>query len=249
MMPIFTYHKVSADGDGALREFYTVPRGLLGMQIQAALSKGYVVPDIGRPGEGGAPAHPFWMTFDDGTLDHYEIVAPFLNEKKVRGVFFVPTAKLDRPGYLTRAQVADMAAAGHVIGSHSHEHRRLDRMRGDEIRKQLVMSVEILAGITGSPPHVFAPPGGYFNTRIRDIADDLGFTAIRTMRWGLNETPDPLGLECIPVNRRFTEEHILKVLDGRIPGWFKIQYRGKELLKSMVPAGLYEKIRNTVTRC
>ena len=247
MMPVFTYHKVSEGEDAGSREFYTVPRTLLVMQIESALARGYAVPDIGRPPDDTATARPFWMTFDDGTLDHYEIVTPVLNGKNVRGIFFVPTTKLGKPGYLTRPQVAEMAAAGHLIGSHSHEHRRLDQMTGGEIRDQLSMSLDILGEITGARPILFAPPGGYFNGRIKDAARELGFTAIRTMRWGLNEKVDPMALECIPLNRRFAPRHILNVLDGRIPRWFKYLYRGKELLKAMVPARGYEKIRDTLT--
>lgn len=47
---------------------------------------------IDRPNEGRPTV---LLTFDDGTRDHYEIVAPRLRDRGLTGLFFVPTWPLD----------------------------------------------------------------------------------------------------------------------------------------------------------
>src|SRR6185437_13583572 len=93
---------------------------------------------------------------------------------KCQGVFFVPTAKVDKPGYLTRANLRDLTLAGHVIASHSHEHERLDLSSQSEIRGQIARSQEILHDITGIRPIIFAPPGGFINSLVTETALGLG---------------------------------------------------------------------------
>src|SRR5207245_776655 len=77
------------------------------------------------PEDGRTP--PFMLSFDDGTVDHYEVVSPLLEAAGRAAIFFVPTAKLNQPGRLTGGMVKEMAKAGHTIGLHGHEHRRLDQ--------------------------------------------------------------------------------------------------------------------------
>lgn len=248
MMLIFTFHKVLKEAQAAGRDFYTLPPEQLNELIESTIAHGYRNAGAAElPDDRTASGDAFLLTFDDGTHDHYEVVEPILRGKNVRGIFFISTAKLDKPGHLTRSQVRELAAAGHTIGSHSHEHCRLDQMGSGEIRRQLNTSCEILGELTGQRPHLFAPPGGFFNERIKHIAREAGFTALRTMRWGLNRRPDPMALECVPMNRTFTQRHVLKILDGRIPAWFTCIYLGKELLKSLVPLKSYGKIRDALT--
>ena len=102
----------------------------------------------------------------------------------------MPTAKLDRAGYLTSKLVTELSRAGQTIGLHSHEHRRLDWLGEEDIRVQMQLSHRIIEDLTGEPPVFFAPPGGYMNRRIRDIALETGIRVIRTTRWGYNPNPD-----------------------------------------------------------
>lgn len=47
-----------------------------------------------RQGRGTMPSRSFLVTFDDGLIDHVEIVMPLLEQRALRGVFFVPGAIL-----------------------------------------------------------------------------------------------------------------------------------------------------------
>ncbi len=48
-----------------------------------------------------APERSFVLTFDDGLKDHWQHVIPALERRRLRGLFFVPGAVLDRPRMLS----------------------------------------------------------------------------------------------------------------------------------------------------
>jgi peptidoglycan/xylan/chitin deacetylase (PgdA/CDA1 family) len=181
------------------------------------------------------------LSFDDGTSDHYDAVFPLLQKHGCQGIFFIPTVKLNKEGYVTNAQIQKLAAAGHMIGFHSHEHRRLDMLSAEEIHRQIVLSQTIITDITGTKPVIFSPPGGFMNESIRKIALEQGVQAIRTMRWGYNRNIDLTALETIPINRYTNEKRFLNILEGH-NGQFL--YNAKETLKRLVPLRSYERLRS-----
>jgi peptidoglycan/xylan/chitin deacetylase (PgdA/CDA1 family) len=201
---------------------------------------------VAAPGDGRTPpAVPFLLSFDDGTVDHYEVVFPLLAQADQKAIFFVPTAKLNRPGYLTNDMVREMAKAGHTIGLHGHEHRRLDEFGEEDIRVQMEISRAILANLTGAPPVVFAPPGGFMDRRVQAVALETGVRVIRTMRWGYNRRLDLTALECIPLNRSSAEAEFRRVLEFRSQA---LAYTAKQIARKLVPAGLYGPLRESVSR-
>jgi peptidoglycan/xylan/chitin deacetylase (PgdA/CDA1 family) len=247
-MLILTYHKVQPSDARMSGDFYSVDEAQLGAHLDVLAARGYRAGSSDDLCAGSADQRAFFLTFDDGTRDHYEVVHPFLRARGLRGVFFIPTEKIDRPGYVTATQVRELALAGHEIGCHSHAHRRLDLMSETEIHAQLSESIERLAALTGAAPRLFAPPGGYTDARVRRIAAGLGLRAQRTMEWGLNQPPRLDSLQCLPLNRRFSAERLGKILDGLGLGWLKSLYVGKQLLKSLLPLRAYTQLREQLLR-
>ena len=247
MILFLTYHKVSRPGDRTDRDFYTVPGDVMSAQIAATETAGYRPLDIdGVFKNQTTPSFPgqnYALSYDDGTLDHYEIVLPMLQEARLRGVFFVPTAKLNKPGHLTNTQVQEISRAGHHIGFHSHEHRRLDRVTDTFLRDQFKSSRDILENLTGKATLLFAPPGGFMNEHVREVALGFGVKAIRTMRWGFNQAPDITHLETVPLNRHTTAAQFGKILQGKQP---RLLYVGKQAAKAIIPLRAYERIRSAI---
>jgi peptidoglycan/xylan/chitin deacetylase (PgdA/CDA1 family) len=183
------------------------------------------------------------LSFDDATLDHFEVVKPVLERLSCRGLFFVPTAKLDRSGRLNSDQVRELGTSGHTIGSHSHEHARLDRLPEEDIRVQLELSQQKITQLRGTPPLFFAPPGGFYNPLIRNVASETGFSVVRTMKWGYNRHLDLAALECVPINRFLTDADFCRLLSGRN---MQLAYQAKQVTKRLVPARLYGQLRSVV---
>lgn len=247
MILFLTYHKVSAAADRSDRDFYTVPIDVMMGQIKATSTAGFQPLPINRlltdekaPGFSGSN---YVLSYDDGTLDHYDVVFPALQEAGLRGIFFVPTAKLNKLGHLTNSQVQEIAKAGHCIGFHSHEHRRLDRSKDDSLREQFKRSRGILGDIIGEAPWLFAPPGGFMNEHVREVALGFGVKAIRTMRWGFNQQPDMTCLETVPLNRHTNERKFRNILQGKQP---HLLYIGKQAAKAIIPLRAYERVRSWI---
>jgi peptidoglycan/xylan/chitin deacetylase (PgdA/CDA1 family) len=246
MILCLTYHKIvsSPAEEGDRPDFYSVTATTLAQQIERTLSAGFQPLELDRTPPAMSPAdRRFILTFDDGTADHFEIVPDVLRRFDLKGVFFVPTAKLNRPGYLTDDQVRALAGSGHVIGCHSHEHKRLDTLSETEIHHQLRTSCGKLAELTGHPPVLFAPPGGFTNRNLNAAALGQGLRVIRTMKWGFNRTPDFTALETVPINRHTNAGQFERILQGKQP---RLLYFGKQAAKALVPAKTYERLRRWV---
>ena len=77
------------------------------------------------PEPAATSANGGWLlTFDDGGVSAVTRIADRLEERQLRGVFFITTDRVGTPGFLSVAQVRDLGARGHVIGSHSRSHPR-----------------------------------------------------------------------------------------------------------------------------
>jgi peptidoglycan/xylan/chitin deacetylase (PgdA/CDA1 family) len=240
MILILTYHKVLR-GPDPRPDFYTIRADQLERQLELLAQSGFhALSPEELTDYKPQPDPAYLLTFDDGTQDHYEVVLPMLARYHLRAIFFVPTSKLNRPGYLTTAQTREISRAGHVIGLHSHEHRRLDSMGEEDIRVQIEISQQNIGLITGNRPVFFAPPGGYFNRRVRDLALESGAQVVRTMRWGYNKQFDRANLECIPVNRYLTEWEFRRILKFRRSSFL---YSAKQITKKFVPVRIYESLR------
>jgi peptidoglycan/xylan/chitin deacetylase (PgdA/CDA1 family) len=150
------------------------------------------------------------LTFDDGGRSALDVVAPVLAEHGLRGEFFVPTARLGTPGFLDRRGVGELAAAGHVIGSHSHTHPEVMPALSDEqILAEWRRSIAVLEDATGRPVEHASVPNGFTNRTVVAAAQEAGirtlFTSTPTRRSRTYRGMDVIG--------RFT------VLAVDSPGW------------------------------
>ncbi|HZV34800.1 MAG TPA: polysaccharide deacetylase family protein [Verrucomicrobiae bacterium] len=240
MMLVLTYHEVRERPAGSEPAFYAISPAQFERQLEILRAQGFdflKLEDVGN----AAAKKKCVLTFDDATSDHFETVLPILEKYHCHASFFVPTAKLNNPGYLTDEQVRKIAAAGHEIGSHSHEHQRMDKLSVEEVRRQISLSREILAGIIGKKPVSFVPPGGFINERIQKVARELGIKTLRTMRWGYNQKLDVMALETVPINRYTDEKKFRKLLE---PRGHSMLYAGKEMLKRVISLRNYERLRS-----
>lgn len=118
-----TYHQ-TADSPVA-SDVHVIPQSQFESQIDWLCRCGVPVADahaLGKPESGRA--YSVGLTFDDGCESDL-VNARYLKERGITGMFFVSTARIGAPGYLTRAQILEMREMGMLIGSHSHEYRAL----------------------------------------------------------------------------------------------------------------------------
>lgn len=124
---------------------------------------------------------PVLLTFDDGGASAYGCVADLLERAGWRGHFLITTDYLDRPGFVTRAQVRDLAARGHVIGSHTCSHPiPMAACRWDHLVDEWTRSAGVLGDLLGAPVRVASVPGGAFSPLVARAAAAAGISALFT---------------------------------------------------------------------
>jgi peptidoglycan/xylan/chitin deacetylase (PgdA/CDA1 family) len=246
-MLFLTYHSIT-NADSKPEELFAVSAARLREQLTLLKRSGFEQGCLRGLFLKETAQKVCFVTFDDGTIDHFEIVAPILESEGVRGIFFVPTEKIGGNGRLERIHIAELYRRGHVIGCHSHAHRRLDKLDDREIDDQLRKSIGLIGEITGTRPTILAPPGGYTNSRVRAACERAGLLGLRTMKWGLNKKMDLLDLETIALHRDFPMARFEKILNGRGLRSLRMIYFSKQMLKALIPISLYERARNLVFR-
>jgi peptidoglycan/xylan/chitin deacetylase (PgdA/CDA1 family) len=107
---------------------------------------------LGELGSTSSPRPGVVLTFDDGTDDWAEYVAPLLEKYEVPATFYVATSFVDEerefPGGgrpISWAGLREVVASGvATIGSHTHEHFLLDRLDPDGVAQDLDRSIELI---------------------------------------------------------------------------------------------------------
>ena len=143
------------------------------------------------------------VTFDDGHLGQYDRAFPALVARGMTATFYVTTSWIGtRPGYVSWAQLHEMASAGMSIQSHTHSHPFLSELEDAALVRELERSKAELDAALSQETDELALPGGDLPRRsLRGRLADAGYRTIATSRWGLNAYPPDVGASPVLVNR------------------------------------------------
>jgi peptidoglycan/xylan/chitin deacetylase (PgdA/CDA1 family) len=244
MLVFLVYHKIQDRGDS---DIYTVSATNFLAQLSMVQQAG--LPIVDPRVLSGSREHRqsgVVFTFDDGTADHFQVVRPLLREFDIQALFYISTAKLNGDKYLTPEQVRLLTENGHTIGSHSHSHTRLDVMPSQQVRQELEGSAIALQNIIGQRPVHFAPPGGFYNRSVQEVAQQVGYSYCRTMDWGYNGLFNPMQIEIIPMTNALGKIFLRCALRGRFEQALKFTYRLKNDLRSILPTSVYYRLREVI---
>jgi peptidoglycan/xylan/chitin deacetylase (PgdA/CDA1 family) len=169
-VPILCYHRLrdyrATDGAGARP--YIVPASVFKQQIKMLSDSGYhtITADqhyayltTGTP----LPEKPVMISFDDTSEEQFTVGAAELDKYGFKGVFFIMTISIGRPGYMSSEQLKLLADKGHTIASHTTDHHNVKKYSGADWDFQLVKPKTKLETITGKPVEYFAYPFGEWN--------------------------------------------------------------------------------------
>lgn len=112
----------------------------------------------------------FLFTMDDGGCSAMH-VADRLESHDWRGHFFVATNYIDTPSFLNRHEIRELAARGHIIGSHSCSHPMpMWRCSPAQLFTEWNESREKLEQILGNSVRAGSVPGGFYGLTIARAA-------------------------------------------------------------------------------
>lgn len=169
-VPILCYHQIRnwSPADSKRAKDYIVPVENFRQQMKLLADNGYhtILPDqlYDYLTKGAAlPSKPILLTYDDTRAEQFTIAREEMSKYGFKGVFFIMTVSLGKPGYMTREQVRQLSDEGNVIGSHTWDHSNVKNYSGKDWEKQIDKPSQQLEKITGKPIEYFAYPFGLWN--------------------------------------------------------------------------------------
>lgn len=130
-------------------------------------------------------------------------------------------------GFMNVAQMKDLVARGHEIGSHSHSHALLPQCTDEELRTEIAGSKQALEAALGGPVTTFCYPNGSTDPRSVAQVRKAGYRAAVTTQWGSNvREDDRFRLQRFNMNAkhaqdrrgRFSEARLAWRMSGLHPG-------------------------------
>lgn len=193
-IPVLCFHHINKLIKGT--ELYTVSATEFAQDLKMLHDSGYhaILPDRlyeyytnGRP----LPSKPFIITFDDTRLEHFTIAAPEMEKYNYKGVFFIMTISIGKPGYMTSEQIKKLSDSGHVIGCHTWDHHNVKEFHGEDWNIQIDQPMAKLEQITGKPiVYLSYPFGGWNDSAVYEVKK-RGFKAAFQLN-GMHRGEEPL---------------------------------------------------------
>jgi len=75
--------------------------------------------------------------------------------------------------------VKAIAKAGHELGNHSENHKKMSTISQEECKEEIMKVHEKVKELTGKDMHVFRPPYGDYNDTLINVARECGYNAIQ----------------------------------------------------------------------
>lgn len=204
-VPILCYHRLEKSCESAL----CMTVAVFEAQLKYLKENGYHVVSMHELSEFIAfrralPSKAVVINLDDGYRSTYEVAYPLLKKYGFTAGIFVYTDFIGASANsLTWDQLLKMKADGFEIGSHSISHCDLTRQREGEneeeylgrIRRELVLSKQIIDKKLNQDTRYFAFPYGEYNHRILSLCEEAGYSLGLSVKRGGNPFfSDPLAL-------------------------------------------------------
>ncbi len=187
------------------------------------------------------------ITFDDGCETDLLTAAPLLRELGFGATFYITLGFLGKPGYLSRAQLRELADFGCEIGSHSMTHPYLPDLAPEQLTREILDSRKELSEITGRSVDHFSCPGGRWNPRVVAAAMEAGYRSVATSQAVANPAPTELAtLGRLAIMRETGLESFSSLARGRGLWKIRLQDSARTTLKKFLGNSAYDRLRNNL---
>ena len=192
-VPVLMYHRIVpfAQAGNSIRSL-VVPPATFAAQLEALDKAGWhtitmatLANDLQahiRP-----PAKTFVITIDDGWADGYTYALPIMHDYGFVATYFVIAGRIDKPGFLTSADLQALVASGDEIGDHTMDHLRLAHQTSAKRTYEIDAAAARIAQVTGYWPESLAYPYGSVNSQVATAV-----AACQELRIAVLEGPLPI---------------------------------------------------------
>lgn len=189
------------------------------------------------------------ITFDDGCETDLTEAAPLLEEVKMNATFYVVSGHVGRRGFMSPAQVRELAGRGFEVGSHSVTHSLLTDLAPGRVRAELADSKDALEQMTGRRVAHFSCPGGRWSPAVARLAEEIGYESVATSRVGVNgRATNRFRLARVAVMRHTTPADFERC--ARAEGFLRRRAHDAvlSLAKRALGNGAYQRLRSAALR-
>lgn len=223
------YHSVAASASPSFRTFVTDP-DVFAEHMAALVDAGYAATTVSDH-VSGTRTEPrgqgVVLTFDDAFQDFHTTVLPVLVDLDLRATLYVPTSyvgrtsrwlqpdgEADRP-MMSWSALAEAAASGVEIGSHSRTHPQLDRMPRHRVRAEVRDSRSLLEDRLQQEVRSFAYPFGYHDGSVKRAVAEAGYLSACGVRDLPSATHDPFAISRLTVAHDTDAAALLELMQRR----------------------------------
>ena len=167
------------------------------------------------------------ISFDDGWRGVYENIE-IINTLRIPITIFVIPSFLNQENFLSEKELVELSKNPYIkIQSHTLNHFDLTSISVDVLKEELIYSKNIIESLCGSLVDSVCYPKGLFNSKIVDIANDLGY------RYQYSSLPGSYCKEIFPSVKRRTLvqyistkqlKYILRGGDSILYFWYKLKH-------------------------
>jgi hypothetical protein len=156
------------------------------------------------------------ITWDDGKAGIYTNAFPIFVAKGVTATFYIVSDYVGTAGYVTWAQLREMAAAGMDIQCHTKDHGDLTTLSEAQTDANLqAVNAAFIANGLAAPSHT-AYPGGQYNHTVKDYVANSRLTGRRTGYAEIFATSDRYGLGSKWIDNGYLNALTMPVIKGYI---------------------------------
>ncbi len=198
---IIYYHAIN-DIVSGIEELFVTPAAFES-QIQYLKDNGYTAITFDELNNAQNIKNPVIITFDDGYEDNYTNAYPILKKYGFKATIFICSSVIDQPAYLKTPQIQEMSD---IISFQSHTltHPNLNKLKPEELDKELSESKAFLEGLTQKTVNVLAYPTGYYNSKVISIVSKYYKFAVTTERGFYYKGDNSYTIKRIYVPRQLT---------------------------------------------
>lgn len=183
-VPVLCYHQIRdlRSTDSKRAQDYIVSPSVFAAQMKLLADSGYtaILPDVLYDYKKygiSLPSKPVLIQFDDADLSQFDVAKPILDKYKFKATFFIMTVVLGKKGYMSADQVKQLSDEGHIIGSHTWDHKNVKTYTEEDWVTQVDKPSQKLQQITGKRVDYFAYPFGLMDHKGAEELHARGFKA------------------------------------------------------------------------
>lgn len=214
-VPVLMYHSIASQSGNQLR----VPVENFKEQMDYLKNTGY---ETLTPEEYYAAIttgktkyqKPILVTFDDGYDDNFTAAFPILKQNNQKAVVFMIISCIDKAGFLSAAQIKEMAQNGVCFQSHTMNHVELNKISYEEQVKEMKDSKNTLDSMLNQNTILLCYPVGRYNEDTIRALKEVGYNMAFTTKPGLSSKEQGVAeLKRVRINASTTIDEFKRIIE------------------------------------